>query len=185
MSYMIASRRSFLGGVGSFIIVNAIPKTVIAQPFSRIPPVYGQIAKKHGIPVEHLYTLAYKESYDPITRQPCPYALNLYGTSYYFSSREELYSNAKYILDRNIELFDIGPLQVNWKWHQEKFSSLREATDPIRGLEVGAKYFREQYERFDHDWFVAAGKYHNLGNNKHYSQYKKDYEYKFKKLGFS
>lgn len=154
-----------------------------------IPSAYIHYANKNNVPAKLLYTIAHIESRYGNTKSPHIYAMNFKGKSHYFSSREVLYKNVLFLLESGFKSFDIGPVQVNWKWHSERFSNnLWAATDPERGLNAGAEYLRELFE-IHNDWFVAGGKYHSPGTKpkqlKNYERYKRSLIDTYKELGYA
>lgn len=69
-------------------------------------------------------------------------------------------------------LVDIGVMQVNWYWHQHRFSSLTQAWQPMVNLQVGAEILRECFEQ-THDWWQAVGHYHAPNHAKRAEAYRR------------
>ena len=172
--------KSMSVAAGGLLIPPAIAKSPKGKP---VAPAYLFAAQKHDIPPELLFTLAHKESELGSINMPHPFAMNFRGDSFYFDSRSELYTNVKYLLDNGHRSFDLGPVQVNWKWHGEKFEDLWEATHPARNLNVGAAYYREQYDKCG-DWFTAAGLYHSFTPEKA-ENYRNGFIKIHKRLGYA
>ncbi len=177
-------RRTVLQGLavagGALLVPPALASVATSK---RIPIAYREAASKHNVPAKHLFALAVKESREPALAMPNPFAMNFKGKSFFFKSQQELYVNAKYLLDNGQRVFDVGPVQVNWKWHHMKFEDLWDATNPEKSLDVGTAYYAEQYRKCG-DWFVAAGMYHSFTKSKA-ARYERDYRRIYHDLNFA
>lgn len=153
----------------------------------RIPSAYIKYAKEAGVPPAILYTLAHVESRNANTGHPTTYAMNFRGVGYYFSSQSELLTNAKFLLENGYQSFDIGPVQVNWRWHSSKFNSIEDAVNPHVNTQVGAAYLKEKFDEYG-NWFIAGGKYHSPGSKpkqrSNAAKYAKRMERTFRELGY-
>ncbi|WP_063664767.1 transglycosylase SLT domain-containing protein [Aliivibrio fischeri] len=184
-------RRSFLIKGSALLACStfSLPSIAKSSGPKKIPSAYIFYAKKNNVPAEILYSIAHVESRHSKTASPHIYAMNFKGKSFFFSNRETLYKNALHLLESGFKSFDIGPVQVNWKWHSERFDNdLWLATDPERNLNAGAEYLREQFDKYG-DWFTAGGKYHSPGLNKkqlrNYNRYKNRLISVYKELGYA
>ncbi|MCG9576643.1 transglycosylase SLT domain-containing protein [Vibrio tubiashii] len=173
-------RRDLLKGIVVAGGMLCMPPAFAASRSVRVPNSYVEAAKKHGIPPIHMYALAVKESNEPKRGKPNPFAMNFKGKSYYFESQQELFLNAQYLVENSQTIFDLGPVQVNWHWHSESFEDLWDATNPFKSLDVGAAYFRKQFEKTG-DWFEAAGRYHSFTPDKART-YRRDYEAVYRRI---
>ena len=54
---------------------------------------------------------------------------------------------------------DVGMMQINWKVHGHRFSSVREALEPTNNLNYAVRYLMEH--RQTRDWWGSVGRYHS------------------------
>jgi hypothetical protein len=121
--------------------------------------LFDAVAKRKGVPDgKILYSLALNESKK--NGHPYPWTINAYGKGYFFKSREDAYFAAKWLVDHNYTLFDIGIMQVNWKYHNQRFDSLWDAFQPSTNIEVASDILLENY-RSTNDWAKSIKWYHN------------------------
>lgn len=161
---MNINRRQMLGILGTALIVSG--QTLYADNFyqSAIPRVYKTVAERHAIPTSILYAVALTESgkqYDS-TLLPWPWTLNIDGQGNYYES----YHTAKIALSEALEKsqsVDIGLMQINWRWHQDKLQNIATALNPLQNLNHGARMLHECYEQSG-DWWEAVGHYHSPAN---------------------
>ncbi len=151
---------------------------------AEVPRGYIAIAKRAGVPSTLLYAVALNESRVKTNRGrviPWPWTMNHAGKGYYFASRKELYAEAQRLTAAGVRLFDLGPAQVNWRWHSERFESLWAATDPYVNLTTGAAILAEEYRRTG-DWWTAVGRYHSPGNAGRAANYARNVRAKWERL---
>ena len=130
-----------------------------------VPRGYIQVALEKQLPPLILFGVALQESsmlfrgmkYRELL--PWPWTLNVKRVPKRFESRRaaerELLSN----LAQGVTLVDIGPMQVCWHYHKDRFVSERDALDPYTNLRAGADILREEF-RTRGNWFAAVGCYH-------------------------
>lgn len=178
------TRRSVIKAGGALCVTSLLPFEATAAKRVRVPEVYRYYADKHSVPAELLYSIAHVESYNPKTKSICHYAMNFNRTPYYFNSEEELLVNAKYLLENGYQNFDVGPVQVNWYWHQKKFNSIDSAVNAHTNLDVGTAYLKEKLDS-NGDWLTAAGKYHSPSDRNAARNYSKKVLGWYKRLGYA
>ncbi len=132
-----------------------------------VPSYYKRAAHNLDIPPEVLFAVAIQESRPPTgtirgVTQPWPWTLNCSGRPYYLNTRDQAYSYLLLLTDAGISC-DIGIMQINWKWHKQRFSSLGDALDPYINITTGAKILSEQYT-ISRSWKGAVGGYHSPSN---------------------
>jgi len=138
----------------------------ISHQVYAIPPAYRQVSHKYNIPVGLLYAIALTESgyqYRAVYN-PWPWTLNIEGKAYRFDHPRPMLATLQQAIN-NQQSVDIGIMQINWRWHKQRFDSPRSALDPHINLKTGAEILVEQYE-IAGDWWVAVGRYHAPASNK-------------------
>ena len=90
-----------------------------------------------------------------------PWAINREGKGYWFKTREEALAFAKASLAEGRTSFDVGCVQINYRWHGHAFPSLEDMFDPEWTATYAAQFLRTLYEERG-SWSAAAGAYHSL-----------------------
>jgi soluble lytic murein transglycosylase-like protein len=113
--------------------------------------------------VEVLYAVALNETgrKDAGRLRPWPWAINREGKGYWFESRDEALSFARQSLAAGRTSFDVGCVQINYRWHGHAFPSIEDMFDPEWTATYAAQFLRTLYEERG-DWTAAAGAYHSL-----------------------
>ncbi len=126
-----------------------------------VPPAYLRVAKEYDVPAGILFAIALAESGRTTDGRilPWPWTLNIRGRGEYFSSRTEADARLDQLI-REGGTPDIGLMQVNWKYHQDKLGKPAQAFDPWLNLRAGALVLRQAYEDTG-DWWQAVGRYHS------------------------
>lgn len=130
-----------------------------------IPLAYTIVSRSHQVPADILYAVALTESGKAYGDKyiPWPWTLNVVGKGVYCASQTEARALFKKELQQYFSI-DVGLMQVNWRWHKQRFNNIDDALTPIKNLAVGAKILREQFERTQ-DWWQAVGHYHAPGSD--------------------
>ncbi len=127
---------------------------------------FDRAASASGVSSKTLYAIAMNES----RRQgrPWPWTMNVSGKAYYFQTRESAWRMAEGLVANGINSFDIGLMQINWKWHSDRFSSVWEALQPSTNQKVAADILLEKYRQTGHP-LTAVGWYHNASPSRYRS----------------
>ncbi len=124
-------------------------------------------ARRGGVPPEVLYAVALTETGrktgDRI--RPYPWAINREGQGHWFKTREEALAFGEASLAEGRNSFDVGCVQINYRWHGHAFPSLDDMFDPEWTATYAAQFLRTLYEERG-DWSAAAGAYHSLTPDK-------------------
>ena len=155
------------------LVVTAGPGLVSAvEP---VPTGYQAVATAFGVPHTLLYAVALTESGRQLDTQvihrPWPWTLNISGQGYYYSSRIQAWQGLKQALDNGKTSIDIGLMQVNWRYHQERLGSPWQALDPYHNLRVGAAILQDCYKTRQ-DWWASVGCYHAPANPQRADRYR-------------
>lgn len=120
-------------------------------------------ARRGGVPPEVLHAVALTETGRKSNGRvrPYPWAINREGKGYWFKSRDEAIAFARDSLAAGRESFDVGCVQINYRWHGHAFPSLEDMFDPEWTATYAAQFLRTLYEERS-SWSEAAGAYHSL-----------------------
>ena len=140
-------------------------QSVATAALEEVPVAYLIVAKSHQVPVDILYAVALAESGKPYQGEqtPWPWALNIDGRSVFCDSQQDAVYRVSQAIQQE-QSIDIGLMQINWRWHQQRFSSIDESLLPIKNLSAGATILYEQFEQTK-DWWEAVGRYHDPGQD--------------------
>jgi len=122
--------------------------------------VWSEVGGEIGIPAGVLYALGQNES-KHLNGIPWPWTLNVSGKGYYFDDRLAAYQAADYLVKHGVNRFDIGPMQMNWKYHSARFNNnLWTALEPKTNITAAASYLRELLAETG-SWKLALSYYHS------------------------
>lgn len=156
---------------------------ILAYAF--VPSGYQQVARLSQVPEHYFYGIALNESGKQLISRdfrPWPWTLNVEGKAYFYPTRKACYLALIDFLEQGKKLIDIGLMQVNWHYHQDKLRDPWQALDPYFNLHVGARILRNEYDK-THDWYQAVGRYHSPGQNSDQKQRANQYaEHVFKRI---
>lgn len=124
-------------------------------------------ARRGGVPPEVLYAVALTETGRKSGGRirPYPWAINREGQGHWFETREEALAFAEASLAEGRKSFDVGCVQINFRWHGHAFPSLDDMFDPEWTATYAGQFLRTLYEERG-DWSAAAGAYHSLTEDK-------------------
>jgi hypothetical protein len=96
-----------------------------------------------------------------------------------FKTVHEAVTFAQGLLQRGYKNMDIGLMQINWRYHGNKFASLAEAFDPFKNASYAVEYLQKHRE--ERDWWQSVGRYHS-GTERHAKRYIKSVYSMYKKV---
>ncbi len=156
------------------LVVLTVPSAVWSD--ESVPAGYRSIAKECGVPYTVLYAVALTESGRQVAStdvyRPWPWTLNVAGRGYFFDSRQEAWQALMDWIKAGRRSIDIGLMQINWRYHQERLGTTWQALDPYFNLRIGAEILHECY-RDEHDWWVSVGCYHAPSNQRRADEYRR------------
>ncbi|MEM6896751.1 MAG: lytic transglycosylase domain-containing protein [Pseudomonadota bacterium] len=121
------------------------------------------VAQKHGVPVELLIAIAHTESGRRGRDQPVrawPWTSNIEGQGRYYDTRAAALQHLEEVRDSGVTSFDVGCMQLNYRWHQMHFKTLSDMLDPARNVAYAARYLRELWTETG-NWETATRYYHS------------------------
>lgn len=147
---------------------------------AELPQGFSRIAKQCGSNPKALYAIALTESETALTNGKSsvwPHSINWQGKTFLFQTRKEMYFFAEDLISKGYRSFDVGMMQVNWRWHSHRVNSLWELTDIKTNIRVACDILVEGYKAKG-DWTLAAGFYHSPNNKTHSTNYINRYKSK-------
>jgi hypothetical protein len=89
-----------------------------------------------------------------------PWTLNVNGRGFFFRTREDAYRAVRYLISKGRSNFDVGIMQINWRYHSKRFSSAWDALAPATNIRVAEDILNENY-RLTHSAVKAVAYYHS------------------------
>ena len=121
--------------------------------------------KKYQVKEGLLQTIASVESgrWDSKVQQRVswPWAVQVNGKGYYYSSKEEAVAAVKELMAEGVTNIDVGCMQINLKYHGAAFRNIEEAFDPEKNVSYSAQFLRKLYLSNGHNWSKTAMQYHS------------------------
>jgi hypothetical protein len=147
-------------GTASAAPVDAAPST---DPSALCDAAIVAGARRGGVPVEVLHAVALTETgqHRDGAFRAWPWAINREGKGYWFQTRDEAIAFARKSLAEGRTSFDVGCVQINYRWHGHAFPSLEDMFDPQWTATYAAQFLRTLHDERG-DWSAAAGAYHSL-----------------------
>lgn len=121
----------------------------------------GSNAKK--VDPNLLYAIALAESRTTVDGmvRPWPWAINAAGSSHYFDTRIEAEAFLDDTLSQGVENVDVGPLQINLKWHGHRVNDPKELFDLPTTVRVATDILHEAMQSSPGDEILGIGRYHH------------------------
>lgn len=123
-----------------------------------------KIEKEEALPPYLLQAMVYVESGIKFNRrvgyQTWPWAIQASGKSYFPKTKHEAVSIAKLQLRNGYKNFDMGCLQINWRWHNQAFNSISDALSPEKNIRYAAQFLKRLFKRHK-SWEKAVRFYHS------------------------
>jgi soluble lytic murein transglycosylase-like protein len=125
-------------------------------------------AKRYDIPLAVFYAVGLNETGGRNGLQP--YAMNIDGRASINGSLEQGLAAFAAAQRSGARLIDVGCMQINYKYHGDKFASITEMFDPAHNIDYAARFLRELRAR-EGSWTLAVARY-NAGPNNNPAQKK-------------
>ncbi|MBZ4022108.1 transglycosylase [Rhodobacter sp. TJ_12] len=124
--------------------------------------VAEEAARRSGVPVSVLKAISLTETGKRIEGKlrPWPWTVNMEGAGHWFDTLDEARAYVFKEFKRGARSFDVGCFQINYKWHNQHFTSIDEMFDPLSNALYAAKFLTELYNEKG-SWNGAAGAYHS------------------------
>ncbi|WP_246748528.1 transglycosylase SLT domain-containing protein [Rhizobium setariae] len=119
-------------------------------------------AMKYGVPEGILYSVGLTETGRRGSLQP--WSLNIEGKAVFAVSQDEALGRFEDARRGGAELIDLGCMQINHRYHGDRFSSVAEMLNPRRNVEYAAKFLAQLHAKHV-TWTMAVARYHAGPNN--------------------
>ena len=148
----------FVAG-GAFPLRAAESKLAISAMCERVAE---EASRQTGVPVSVLKAISLTETGRKLegSFKPWPWTVNMEGAGHWFDTLDEARAYVFQEFKRGARSFDVGCFQINYKWHNQAFSSIDEMFDPLHNALYAAKFLGELYGETG-SWEKAAGAYHS------------------------
>ena len=124
--------------------------------------VAEEASRQSGVPVSVLKAISLTETGRKLggKLRPWPWTVNMEGAGHWFDTLDEARAYVFAEFKRGARSFDVGCFQINYKWHNQAFSSIDEMFDPMANALYAARFLSELYAEKG-SWDAAAGAYHS------------------------
>ena len=123
-------------------------------------------AQRYNIPLAVFYAVGLVETGGRNGLRP--YTLNIEGRSSFNDSLADALRVFDAARKTGARLIDIGCMQINFRWHGDKFASVSDMFDPARNVDYAARFLRDLKAR-EGTWTLAVARY-NAGPNNNAAQ---------------
>ena len=113
-------------------------------------------ARRHGVPLGVLYAVGLSETGRKGSLNP--YALNVDGRTVLATDLRNAMSRFSEAKGKGAKLVDLGCMQINHRYHGDKFSSVEAMFDPARNVDYAARFLKELRTR-EGNWTMAVARY--------------------------
>lgn len=135
--------------------VHFAPRTPRAQPLAAQCAVTSYA---YDIPPDLLLAIAITES--GRRGAPWPWTLDVDGAPEYFPNRQATIRAAENAVRAGHTRVDIGPMQIDWRYHGAMFPSLAALTHPFMNIAAAGRILARLHARTG-NWWTAVGDYHS------------------------
>ena len=145
------------------VVMLLVGQVVLAQDSSLSDSVWGIAARQNHVDQYILYAVGIVESgkvWDDGLVRPWPWTLNIKGESVYCENELDALSKLQEAR-KGTSIIDIGPCQVNLKYHGDRVSSVYHLLDYSTNIFTAAKILAESIQSSPSDLVLGVGRYHN------------------------
>jgi hypothetical protein len=110
----------------------------------------ARATRTHGVPLGVLYAVGLSETGRKGVLHP--YALNIDGSSVMAADLREAVVRFREARRKGAKLVDLGCMQINHRYHGDKFADVEAMFDPVRNVDYAARFLKElrAREKLDH-----------------------------------
>ncbi len=136
--------------------------SVAAAGVSGCEALTAQATERHGLPKGLLTAIARTESgrAQGGRSRAWPWTSNIRGRGHYYDSKTHALQHLEAVVARGESSFDVGCMQLNYRWHGSRFDTLAKMIDPAQNVDYAARYLRELRDETG-DWDTATRYYHS------------------------
>lgn len=121
-----------------------------------------KVEKKLKLPNKLLTSISLVETGRFVKNQhrTWPWSVNVEGRSHYFKDKQSMLKFLKIQIKNNVTNFDVGCMQINFRYHIKKESNLKLFIDPNYNV-IWAGNFLKQLQKKYKSWNKAISRYHS------------------------
>jgi soluble lytic murein transglycosylase-like protein len=116
----------------------------------------ARAAQRHNVPLGVLYAVGLSET--GRKGQLNPYALNVDGRTVLAAGLRDAVARFADEKRKGGKLIDVGCMQINHRYHGDKFANVEAMFDPIRNVDYAARFLKELRLR-EGNWTMAVARY--------------------------
>jgi len=120
-------------------------------------------ARRHGVPLGVLYSVGLSETGRKGVLTP--YALNIDGASVIAADLPHALAEFARAKKSGGKLIDLGCMQINHRYHGDKFAGVEAMFDPVKNVDYAARFLKELRAR-EGSWTMAVARYNAGPANK-------------------
>ncbi|HEY0331527.1 MAG TPA: transglycosylase SLT domain-containing protein [Rhodopseudomonas sp.] len=120
-------------------------------------------ARRHGVPLGVLYSVGLSETGRSGVLNP--YALNIDGKTVLAADLRHAVGAFADAKRSGAKLVDLGCMQINHRYHADKFASIEAMFDPAHNVDYAARFLKELRAR-EGNWTMAVARYNAGPGNK-------------------
>ena len=153
-------RIKVLAAFAAALSISSVPELARAEgPCER---EMARAARQHGVPLGVLYAVGLSETGRKGVLNP--YALNVDGRTVLATDLRDAVTRFADEKRKGAKLVDLGCMQINHRYHGEKFVSVEAMFDPARNVDYAARFLKELRAR-EGNWTMAVARYNAGPNN--------------------
>jgi soluble lytic murein transglycosylase-like protein len=122
----------------------------------------ARAARTHGVPLGVLYAVGLSETGRKGVLHP--YALNIDGKTVLAADLRSAVAQFREAKHKGAKLVDLGCMQINHRYHGDKFADVEAMFDPARNVDYAARFLKELRAR-EGSWTMAVARYNAGPNN--------------------
>ncbi|SEH76031.1 Transglycosylase SLT domain-containing protein [Tardiphaga sp. OK245] len=116
----------------------------------------ARAARRHNVPLGVLFAVGLSETGRKGVLNP--YALNVDGRTVLATDLRNAVARFAEEKSKGAKLVDLGCMQINHRYHGEKFPSVEAMFDPARNVDYAARFLKDLRER-EGNWTMAVARY--------------------------
>ena len=163
-----STQKALFASIVGFTCSVLTGAAVAAEPAQTCEAVMAGAAQRYKIPLAVFYAVGLVETGGRNGLQP--FALNIDGRASANATLSDGLRSFAAARSRGAKLIDVGCMQINFRWHGDRFASVADMFDPTRNVDYAARFLQELKVR-EGTWTLAVARY-NAGPNNNPAQKK-------------
>jgi soluble lytic murein transglycosylase-like protein len=122
----------------------------------------ARAARRRDVPLGVLYAVGLSETGQKGVLHP--YALNIEGKTVVAADLQSALAQFREAKSKGANLIDLGCMQINHRYHGDRFASVEAMFDPAKNVDYAARFLKELRAR-EGSWTMAVARYNAGPNN--------------------